>query len=270
VDALAYRVSRRVLLPVTSVLGLLLVWGVAVRALDLAPFVLPAPSRVAQAAVRTADVLPAHVATTLAEAVLGLLLGAVAGTLLALGVVLRPRVGDALEPLVLLTQTVPTVVLAPLLILWAGFGLLPKVLLVALTVFFPVFVSATSAMRSADTDLLDVVAGLGGHARDQLVIVRLPGAVTGAVAGLRVAATYTVGAAVVAEYLAGQSGLGVFIQRSRKAYAVDQILVGVIAVALLTALLVGAVGLIERAATPWRPRAASTPASSRHLTSEIP
>ena len=225
------------------------------RVLDLPPFVLPAPSRVVQAAVRTAEVLPAHVLTTLTEAVLGLLLGAVAGTALALAVVLRPRAGDALEPLVLLTQTVPTVVLAPLLILWTGFGMLPKVLLVALTVFFPVFVSATSAMRSADTDLLDMVAGLGGGARAQLVVVRLPGAVTGAMAGLRVAATYTVGAAVVAEYLAGQSGLGVFIQRSRKAYAVDQILVGVIGVALLTGLLVGVVVLLERAATPWRPRA---------------
>ncbi|HZL07461.1 MAG TPA: ABC transporter permease [Coriobacteriia bacterium] len=252
---LAPGVTRRVLLPTTSVLGLLLVWEAAVRVLDVAPFVLPAPSRVAQAAVRTAGVLPAHVVTTLTEAVLGLVLGAVAAALLALGVVLWPRAGDALEPLVLLTQTVPTVVLAPLLILWTGFGLVPKVLLVALTVFFPVFISATSAMRSADTDLLDVVAGLGGRARDQLVVVRLPGAVTGAMAGLRVAATYTVGAAVVAEYLAGQSGLGVFIQRSRKAYAVDQILVGVIAVALLTAVLVGAVVLLERAATPWRPRA---------------
>lgn len=244
--------DRRLLLPASTAVGLLLVWEVAVRAFGVPPFVLPAPSAVGQAAVRTWDVLPGHVATTVTEAAIGLVVGAGAGTLLALVVVLAPRVGDALEPLVLLTQTVPTIVLAPLLILWTGFGLLPKVVLVALTVFFPVFVSATSAMRAADHDLLDAVAGLGGTARDQLVRVRLPGAVTGALAGLRIAATYTVGAAVVAEYLAGQSGLGVFIQRSRKAYAVDQILVGVVAVALLTALLVAAVVLIERAATPWR------------------
>ena len=126
--------TRRVLLPATTLVGLLVVWEATVRVLDLPPFVLPAPSGVVQAAVRTAEVLPAHVLTTLTEAVLGLLLGAVAGTALALAVVLRPRAGDALEPLVLLTQTVPTVVLAPLLILWTGFGMLPKVLLVALTV----------------------------------------------------------------------------------------------------------------------------------------
>lgn len=250
--------TRRILLPVTTALGLLLVWEVAVRVLDVAPFVLPAPSAVAAAAASSTDVLPAHVLTTATEAGLGLLLGAAAGTVLALAVVLVPRAGDALEPLVLLTQTVPTIVLAPLLILWTGFGLLPKVVLVALTVFFPVFVSATSAMRAADADLLDAVAGLGGTRRDQLVLVRLPGAVTGALAGLRIAATYTVGAAVVAEYLAGQSGLGVYIQRSRKAYAVDQILVGVLAVALLTAVLVVVVVLVERAATPWHRPASRT------------
>lgn len=230
------------------------------RLTGVAPFVLPAPTAVGEAAVRSAGVLPGHILTTLTEAGIGLVVGAACGTFLALAVVLVPRAGDALEPLVLLTQTVPTVVLAPLLILWTGFGLLPKVVLVALTVFFPVFVAANSAMRAADADLLDAVAGLGGTRRDQLVIVRLPGAVTGALAGLRIAATYTVGAAVVAEYLAGQSGLGVFIQRSRKAYAVDQILVGVLAVALLTALLVGVVSLLERSATPWRRAAVRTTA----------
>lgn len=244
--------ASRLLLPAATAAGLLLVWEVAVRVLDVPAFVLPAPSAVAEAAVRSADVLPSHALTTLTEALLGLLLGAGAGMLLTLVVVLLPRVGDALEPLVLLTQTVPTIVLAPLLILWTGFGLLPKVVLVALTVFFPVFVSATTAMRAADRDLLDAVAGLGGTRAHELVLVRLPSAVTGALAGLRIAATYTVGAAVVAEYLAGQSGLGVFIQRSRKAYAVDQILVGVVGVALLTAALVLAVRLLDRLATPWR------------------
>lgn len=253
------RPARRVLLPTTTALVLLLVWEAAVRVTGVAPFVLPAPSAVLGAAVRTADVLPAHLAATLTEAALGLVIGASAGTLLALAVVVVPRAGEALEPLVLLTQTVPTVVLAPLLILWTGFGLVPKVVLVALTVFFPVFVAAATALREADADLLDAVAGLGGTRRDQMVLVRLPGAVAGALAGLRIAATYTVGAAVVAEYLAGQSGLGVFIQRSRKAYAVDQILVGVLAVALLTGALVALVALLERSATPWRRASARPP-----------
>lgn len=243
---------RRVALPVGTTIALLAGWEAAVRAFDVPAFILPAPSRVAEAAVRTAPLLPAHISTTLTEATLGLLLGTAVGTLLTFVVVLLPRVGEGLEPLILLTQTVPTIVLAPLLILWTGFGLLPKVLIVALTVFFPVFIAATSAMRAADRDLLDAVAGLGGSRTDQLLLVRMPGAVTGILAGLRIAATYTIGAAVVAEYLAGQSGLGVFIQRSRKAYAVDQILVGVLAVALLTGALVALVALITRLATPWR------------------
>lgn len=246
------RDTGAIALPVLTALGLLLVWEVAVRVAEVPLFILPAPSDVLAAAVRTAPVLPEHIATTLAEAMLGLALGTAVGALLSLAVVAWPRFGTAVEPLIVLTQTVPTIVLAPLLILWTGFGMLPKVVIVALTVFFPVFVSATNAMRDADRDLLDAIGGLGGTRTDRMVLVRLPGALTGVLSGLRIAATYTIGAAVVAEYLAGQSGLGVFIQRSRKAYAVDQILVGVLLVALLTAALIAAVALLTRLATPWR------------------
>lgn len=242
----------RAALPAATAIALLLVWEVGVRVAQVPAFILPAPSDVLAAAVRTAPQLPAHIATTLAESLVGLALGTVVGALLSLEVVAWPRFGQAVEPLIVLTQTVPTIVLAPLLILWTGFGMLPKVIIVALTVFFPVFVSATAAMRDADRDLLDAITGLGGTRADRMRLVRLPGALTGTLAGLRIAATYTIGAAVVAEYLAGQSGLGVFIQQSRKSYAVDQILVGVTLVALLTAALIAAVALLTRLATPWR------------------
>ena len=163
-------------------------------------------------------------------------------------------------PLVTLTQTVPTVVLAPLLILWAGFGLLPKVVLVALTAFFPVLVAAVTAMAAVDAEHAEMVAGLGGTRRHQFWLVQLPASVPGALGGLRVAATYAIGAAVVAEYLAGQSGLGVFVQRSRKGYEVDQILVAVALVAVLTGLLFLLVDGLARLATPWqRPSLPSRP-----------
>ena len=159
---------------------------------------------------------------------------------------------DTVYPLVTLTQTVPTVVLAPLLILWAGFGLLPKVVLVALTAFFPVLVAAVTAMAAVDAEHAEMVAGLGGTRRHQFWLVQLPASVPGALGGLRVAATYAIGAAVVAEYLAGQSGLGVFVQRSRKGYEVDQILVAVALVAVLTGLLFLLVDGLARLATPWQ------------------
>jgi len=247
-----WRALRRVVAPLVLCAALVVVWQLVVRAKDVPVFVLPAPTDVWAAAVRTAPLLGEHVATTLTEAGLGLALGVTVGGLLAVLIAAVPPVGDALYPLVTFSQTVPIIVLAPLLILWAGFGLAPKVILVALTVFFPVLVSAVSAMRSVEADLTDLVAGLGGGRRHQLWFVRLPAALPGALSGLRLSATYVIGAAVVSEYLAGQSGLGVFIQRSRKAYAVDQIFVAIVVVAALTAVLFVVVDALCRLATPWQ------------------
>jgi ABC-type nitrate/sulfonate/bicarbonate transport system permease component len=242
----------RVGAPILTVVVLLTVWEVGVRLTGVPEFVLPAPSQVARTAVEVAPLLGPHVLTTLTEAVAGLVLGTVAGLVLSILVTASRVTGDAVYPLVVLTQTVPVVVLAPLMILWTGFGLLPKIVLVALTVFFPVLVSAVSAMRAVDAEHSDMVAGLGGTRLDQFLLVRLPASIPGALAGLRVAATYAVGAAVVAEYLAGQSGLGVFVQRSRKAYAVDQIFVGVVLIALLSGLFFALVAVLTRVATPWQ------------------
>ena len=235
-----------------TVVALLAAWEAAVRLGDLPEFVLPSPSQVVAAAVDHAPALGHHIATTATEAVLGLALGTVLGWLLAVLASTAPTVGDAARPVVLLSQTIPTVVLAPLMILWAGFGLTSKVVLVALTVFFPVLVAASAAIKEVDAEYSDTVAGLGGGRVHQLWLVRLPASIPGALAGVRIAATYAVGAAVVSEYLAGESGIGVFIQRSRKAYAVDQIFVGILLIALLSALLVALIALLRRVATPWQ------------------
>ncbi|WP_062132337.1 ABC transporter permease [Demequina aestuarii] len=241
----------------TATVGLLLVaWEASVRLGDLPEFVLPSPSQVAAAAIDQAPSLGQHIATTATEAVLGLALGTALGWLLAVLASAVASVGHATRPVVLLSQTIPTVVLAPLMILWAGFGLTSKVVLVALTVFFPVLVAATAAIRNVDAEYSDTVAGLGGGRVHQLWLVRLPASIPGALAGLRIAATYAVGAAVVSEYLAGESGIGVFIQRSRKAYAVDQIFVGILLIALLSAVMVAAITLLRRVATPWQSAAA--------------
>ncbi len=236
-----------------TVVVLIAAWEAATRLGDLPEFVLPSPSQVVATGIEHAPALGAHVATTAHRGTPGA--GTRHGARLAAGrdhLGHRPRVGHVARPVVLLSQTIPTVVLAPLMILWAGFGLTSKVVLVALTVFFPVLVAATAAIREVDAEHADVVAGLGGGRAHQLWLVRLPASIPGALAGLRIAATYAVGAAVVSEYLAGESGIGVFIQRSRKAYAVDQIFVGILLIALLTAVLVAVIALLRRVATPWQ------------------
>ncbi|WP_062521965.1 ABC transporter permease [Demequina silvatica] len=243
--------TRRVVVGGATVVLIVAAWDAAVRFGDLPPFLLPSPTRVVATAMAHADSLGAHVATTATEAVLGLALGGVVGWVLAFVTTSVPVTAQVAQPIVVLSQTVPTVVLAPLTILWVGFGLTSKVILVALTVFFPVLISTSAAIRGVDAEHADTVAGLGGSRLHQLTLVRLPASLPSALAGLRIAGTYAVGAAVVSEYLAGESGLGVFIQRSRTAYAVDQMFVGIALIAILAGSLVLAISALQRVATPW-------------------
>ena len=233
---------------------LVTVWEYAARAGALPPFVLPAPSAVVGVAAESLPRLVPHVATTLTEAGLGLVAGVIAGGTLAIAMAALPWVARALGPFVTITQTVPVIVLAPLLALWLGLGLGPKVVVVALTVFFPVLVASIAAMRDADGDLADMVHGLGGTRGQSLWLVRVPAALPAALGGLRVAATYAIGAAVVSEYLAGSSGLGVVIQRARKSYDIESILVAIATVSLLTAVVYIIVDGVCRAALPWQRR----------------
>lgn len=243
---------RRIWPPLIGVAALIGVWEIVVRWSGVAPYVLPAPSRVLAAGIRTAPLLGPHVTTTLTEAGLGLLAGTFASIALAVLIALAPWVHQAVYPLLVFSQTVPIIVLAPLLIIWTGYGLLPKVIVVTLTVFFPMLVAIVSAMETAERDLVEMIDGIGGSAYQALIHVRLPAALPAALGGLRVSATYTIGAAVVAEYMAGESGLGVFIQRSRKAFAVDQIFVAVTVIGLLTALLFLLVDQLTQLLMPWQ------------------
>jgi ABC-type nitrate/sulfonate/bicarbonate transport system permease component len=231
--------------------GLVGVWELYVILWRPAPYVLPSPGRIGEAFVESWPLLPTHVATTVTEALVGLAIGAVAGAVLAVVITAVPLARRVLDPVLVASQTVPMIVLAPLLVLWFGIGTSPKIIVVALITFFPVAVSTTAGLTGVDPDLVDLVRSMGARPGQVLRTVRLPAAVPAFFAGLRIAAAYAVAGAVVAEYVVAQRGLGVFIERSRRSFQVDRIFVAVVIIAALSAALFAAVGLAARLASPW-------------------
>ena len=226
-------------------------WEVLVAVLDTQPYVLPAPSRIWRAFLGIRADLPRHTWTTLSESLLGLAFAAVIGVALATIIAGVPLVRRVLYPLLVVSQTIPMIVLAPLLIIWFGFGMTPKVIVVALVGFFPIVVSTVDGLTGADADMVALVRSMGANRLQVLRYVRIPAALPAFFAGLKIAAAYAVTGAVIGEWVGASSGLGIVITRSQASFRIDRVFVAIFVIAALSIALFAAVHLLARLTSPW-------------------
>ncbi len=231
--------------------AVVLLWLCASEGGLVPAFLLPSPVQVWNALVGDFDVLMANAAVTLQEALWGLLIGI--GVALVLSLVMhRVRfLYRALYPLLVVTQTIPTIALAPLLVLWMGFEMAPKVTLVALTTFFPICVSLLEGYASADRAAADLLRSMGAGRFQIFRHLEFPAALSHFFSGLRVSASYAVVGAVISEWLGGFEGLGVYMTRVKKAYAFDKMFAVIIVIVVVSLLLMALVSLLRRVAMPW-------------------
>ncbi|MGI6209203.1 MAG: ABC transporter permease [Anaerolineae bacterium] len=233
------------------IIGLLVVWEVGVRVSGTPEWLLPAPSAIAAAFVDSAPLLVGHTERTLVETAVGLAVSIVTGVALAVAVDLLPSLRRAIYPVLVVSQTIPIIALAPLLVVWFGFGLLPRVLVVTLVCFFPIAISTAQGLASADPDMVALLASMGASRFQIFRKVRLPGALPSAFAGLRIAATYAVIGAVISEWVGASRGLGIFMIRSANSYLTARLFSAIALASVLSIALFGLVVLVERLALPW-------------------
>jgi ABC-type nitrate/sulfonate/bicarbonate transport system permease component len=237
--------------PALTVALAFLAWDAVAAGSGLPPFILPSPGRVISAAVATRNLLGGAIATTLVETALGLAISLALGVLLAAAMDLSAFVRRALYPILVASQTVQILAIAPLLIIWFGFGLLPKVIVVVLVCFFPLAVSTADGLASADPDLIALLRAMGATRGQTWWIVRLPAALPSFFSGLRIAVTYSIVGATIGEWVGGSAGLGLYMLRSKNALATDQVFVAILITSLLSIGLFVVVYLIERLSLPW-------------------
>ena len=214
-------------------------------------FMLPSPLQVWRALVTDFPALMANARVTLLEAAYGLAIGIAVALALA---TLMHRVRllyRALYPLLVITQTIPTIAIAPLLVLWMGFEMAPKVTLVALTTFFPIAVSLLEGYASTDKAAASLLRSMGASRWQIFRHLEFPSALSHFFSGLRVSVSYAVVGAVISEWLGGTEGLGVYMTRVKKAYAFDKMFAVIIVIVAVSLLLMGLVTLLRRAAMPW-------------------
>lgn len=244
--------ARRVLTPLLTIVALLALWQAVVVVGIVPNFLLPTPVQVVQALVEDAALLASHCVTTLAEAAAGLAAGVALGFVFA---VLMDRFEGfylAFEPLMTISQTIPTVAIAPLLVLWLGYGALPKVVLVIISTFFPITVSLASGFRSVDPDVIDLMRTMNASRRQIFWYAKLPAAADQFFSGLKISATYAIVGAVIAEWLGGNVGLGVYMTRVRKSFSYDRMFASIIVISALSLGLMKLVELAQRACMPWK------------------
>lgn len=235
-----------------SAVGLLLVLWQAVCSLGLVDsFMLPSPVQVIKALIAEAPALAEHCTVTLSEAGVGLFCGVATGFIIAVIMDRFEPLYKAFYPIIVLTQTVPTVAIAPLLVLWFGYEMMPKIILITLTTFFPIAVGLLDGFRSTDPDSVNLLRAMGAGNGQVFFHIKLPASLPRFFSGLKISASYAVVGAVIAEWLGGFGGLGVYMTRVRKAYAFDKMFAVIILISVISLILMKLVDFLHKKSTPW-------------------
>ena len=230
---------------------LLIIWQILSMVNIIPKFMLPSPFEVVKAFVYDFSLLMEHTKITLLEAFLGLGLGIILGFTVAVIMDRFEYAYKMIYPVLIISQTIPTVAIAPLLVLWLGYGILPKITLIVMTSFFPITIGLLDGFRSADKDMLNLLKTMGATPFQNFVHVKLPGSLGYFFAGLRISVSYSIIGAVVAEWLGGFSGLGVYMTRVRKSYSFDKMFAVIFLISAISLLLMYLVKKIQKWCIVW-------------------
>lgn len=230
---------------------LLIIWQTLSMINIIPKFMLPSPIEVVRAFISDFPLLMEHTEITLIEAFLGLGLGIILGFAVAVIMDRFEYAYKMIYPVLVITQTIPTVAIAPLLVLWMGYGILPKIMLILLTSFFPITIGLLDGFRSVDKDMLNLLKTMGASSFQNFIHLKLPSSLGYFFAGLRISVSYSIIGAVVAEWLGGYDGLGVYMTRVRKSYSFDKMFAVIFLISGISLLLMYFVKKIQRWCMTW-------------------
>ncbi len=225
---------------------LLTAWEFIVRLAHISDNILPAPSHIISYAAPYWSVLLGHAGQTLLEAIIGLLLAVGLGVLTAIILDSSITARKALYPLLVSSQTIPIIALAPLLLVWIGYGLLPKVIIVTLYCFFPITIAMASGFKGVDHDQINLFRTMRASRWQTLRLLKIPSALPAFFAGLKIAVTYAMTGAIVGEYVGAYKGLGIFIQTSANAHAVPLVFAAIFVTATISLILFLIIIILEQ------------------------
>jgi NitT/TauT family transport system permease protein len=240
--------------PTVTLLALVVLWEVLARWSGIPSWLLPAPSAIGEAMVDWRSELTVHFMVTLYEVLVGFALSIVVSIPLAVAVVYSPFLQNTIYPILLALQSMPKVAIAPLLVLWIGFGVLPKVLVVFLVCFFPIVVATASGLSAVPPPLLDLIRSLSATQYQTFIKIRFPTAIPHIFVGFKIAITFAVIGGVIGEFVGSDQGLGYLMLISTSQSRTPLAFGALLLLTIMSIVLYYAVELVERLVIPWAPR----------------
>ena len=240
------------LAPALVLAALIGIWEAWVRIKETPKWMLPAPSDIAQSFRDDFDMLLMHTRVTLTEVLIGFGIALVAGLVTGVAIDSSRIIERALYPLLIASQTIPMVVLAPLFLIWFGYGLMPKVLITALVAYFPLAVNTVDGLKSADRELLKLLKSMGSSRFQVFRLVKVPSALPLIFCGARISVAFSVIGAVFGEFVGAKEGLGYLMDRSAPQFETPRVFACIVILAVMGVSLFLLVSLAERIALPWR------------------
>ncbi|HEX3723018.1 MAG TPA: ABC transporter permease [Nitrolancea sp.] len=239
-------------IPALLIAAVIVAWELIVRLTDTPRWFLPPPSAVVSATIDSHRLMLHHTWVTLKEVLVGFAISVVLGLAFALAIASSKIVERAFYPFVVASQAIPIIALAPILLIWFGYGLTPKVIVVALICFFPIVVNTVDGLRAVDPELVDLLRSMGASQWTIYRVIRIPSSLPYFFSGMRIAAAVSVIGALIGEWVGSSAGLGYLMIRSAAQFLTARVFAAVLISALLGLAMFGFVSLLERLLLPWQ------------------
>ena len=237
--------------PVITIIIAVIVWELVTRIFDVPSYILPGPIQVVKALAKDFPLILHHAAASLGEGAIGLGLSVLISVIIAIWMDRFPLAKKTVYPLLVISQTIPVMAIATILIIWFGFGVAPKIILVIIMCFFPITVNLTDGFSQTDRDALNMFHVWHATPRQIYRHLKFPHALPYFFSGLRISVTWMLVAAILSEWLGGDRGIGVYMLRAKQAYALDKVFASVVFVVLVSLVIIGVLNLIRKKCVRW-------------------
>ncbi|OAA93575.1 ABC transporter permease [Clostridium coskatii] len=238
--------------PIATIIIVVIIWQLTINLAHVPQYIIPSPLDILKTLVSDFQNIMENTETTLYESFIGFFISIIFSFILAIIMDSFEIVRKSIYPILLISQTIPTIAIAPLFIIWFGFGVLPKIIVVVMVCFFPIVVSLVDGFEKVDRDYINLFSTMKASRLQTFYHLKLPYAMVNFFSGLKIAATYMIMSAIIGEWLGGDNGIGVYMVRAKNAYQLDKVFASILVIVIVSIIIIYIIDFIGKKIIHWK------------------